>query len=196
MEQRGGGSRAVVVALMVVAAGCAGPRAEAPWGAVIDEEVAHRAPQDEATARIGQEVPDGPPVLLPQPTAQQQESVAEQDELQGTPTETPGRVRQLDLAQLMGKGPAFVLQSVEVEPAREEGHFVGYRIRSMTASAEEALAGRVEVGDVITHLNGVVQRKPEDLLEAWKLMAASQRLRIDFVRDGEERAAVWDVIEE
>src|SRR5690554_2691404 len=97
------------------------------------------------------------------------------------------------LNRLIQKGPSFPLSMVEVEAARVDGTFAGYRVLSVAPTAQSTLQGRLKEGDIITHLNGVRVEKPDDYLSAWKLLADLSTLRIDFVRDGAPTFSVWRV---
>ena len=80
-----------------------------------------------------------------------------------------------------------------VEPHRINGSFAGFEIVALHPSAKRFVDPALTVGDVITHINGVRMKKPDDYLAAWKLLDDVDAVRIDFLRDGVEEQAVWRV---
>jgi len=78
-----------------------------------------------------------------------------------------------------------------MEPVREDGKFRGYEIVDATPEAREAMTPQLEIGDIITHANGVEIERPGDYMEAWETFAEADRVHIDFRRDGETDRAVW-----
>jgi type II secretory pathway component PulC len=103
-------------------------------------------------------------------------------------------VRREVLRMLQQRGPAYILGQVQVQAVKDvRGKFAGYMVVAVTAQAREVLGGALKEGDVITHLNGVRQRMPEDYLAAWKLLGTAEQVRIDFIREDALVAAVWRV---
>lgn len=138
---------------------------------------------------VGQ-LPKGPDVLV----GSNQPGEAAASASPGDPANPDETVISRDeLNRFIQKGPSFPLSMVEVEPARVEGKFAGYRVLSVAPPAQATLQGHLEKGDIITHLNGVRVEKPDDYLNAWKLLADLSTLRIDFVRDDAATFSVWRV---
>lgn len=139
------------------------------------------------------EVPDGPDVILPEDerpkTAADSASPTADDGEESGP-----RVSRAEVDAFMEKGPPYVLTLVTVEPARDDsGGFVGYQITDVTRSARAFMMPQLQVGDVVTHVNGVKQAKPEDLVNAWKSLRRVDAVRVDFLRRGQQKTATWSI---
>ncbi|QDG49756.1 hypothetical protein FIV42_03090 [Persicimonas caeni] len=102
-------------------------------------------------------------------------------------------VSRAELDRFIDKGPPFALTMVKVSPSRADGKFQGFEITAMKRSAAEAVAPQLVPGDIVTHINGVRMEKPDDYLNAWKLLGEVSKVRIDFIRDGEAKHAIWRV---
>jgi len=151
-----------------------------------DERVSGQPPS--ADEDVHGDLPPGPDVLTGAPGAVAQPSASAQTEVSADAS-----VTRAELKQFILKGPSFPLSVVEVEPAREGSQFVGYRVIAIAPVAQPTLQGHLSDGDIITHLNGVRIEKPDDYLNAWKLLADIATVRIDFVRDGAPNHSVWQV---
>ncbi|AWV89410.1 hypothetical protein [Bradymonas sediminis] len=151
-----------------------------------DERVSGQPPSADEDVRRG--LPRGPDVLTGSTGAAAQPSASGQAEVSADAS-----VTRAELKQFILKGPSFPLSMVEVEPAREGSKFVGYRVIAISPVAQPTLQGRLGKGDIITHLNGVRVEKPDDYLNAWKLLAGITTVRIDFVRDGQASYSAWQV---
>lgn len=172
--------------LGLFALGCAsGAKAER---AAKNERVAGQPPSA-ADAGAGQ-LPRGPDILVGQARPGEPAVAPSSGE---PPGPQDAVITRAALQQLIQKGPSFPLSMVEVEAARSQGKFVGYRVLNMTPAAQEALQGRLMPGDIITHLNGVRVERPDDYLNAWKLLPDISALRIDFVRADAPTHVVWRV---
>jgi len=177
---------AAFLLLGLLALGCAsGSTAERD---AANERVSGQPPSA-AEARAGQ-LPKGPDVLVGSMRPGEQDASAPAGE-ETSPHDA--LISRVELNQLIQKGPSFPLSMVEVEAARSEGKFVGYRVLSIAPAAQTNLQGRLKEGDIITHLNGVRIEKPDDYLNAWKLLADISTLRIDFVRADAPTYSVWRV---
>ena len=106
----------------------------------------------------------------------------------------PAPTRQ-QVEQLVSLGPAFGLNHVRLKPAKgASGELLGYTIESISQEASAWLEGRLQVGDRITHVNGVRLVTPDDYMQAWTSSAGLEELRVDFVRDGEQDYSSWPVV--
>lgn len=172
-------------------AGCAGSSAQR--GDAADQQLAGQPPapgEDRAYP-----LPRGPAILTSPGAAQEDEvvEIAVSDASQDDEDATVASLTRADLAQLVQRGPSFLLAMVQVEPAREAEQFVGFRVAQIHPQAQGRLAGHLAAGDVITHLNGVRIRQPDDYLRAWKLLPEATALRIDFLRANQPHHATWHV---
>lgn len=106
----------------------------------------------------------------------------------------PKHVTRAQLNALMARGPAYVLSQVTVKPFKESNAFQGFEIKALSDRAKEVVSSSLQVGDVITHLNGVRLQKPKDYLNAWKLLHDVQEVRLDYVRAKQPSYWVWRVL--
>lgn len=97
------------------------------------------------------------------------------------------------IRQLKSYGPAMVLQHVHTEPVHEDDEFVGFEIVELSAKARHYVEPRLQVGDVITHVNLVRLEKPDDYMEAWETLDETGEVRIDMIRNGESADVIWSV---
>ncbi len=141
-------------------------------------------------------VPPGAPLLdeYKQGVAAKSESPAVMEESRDTESALEVTRQQLD--SLLEKGPGWGLIHVRVLAAKDEqGRLVGYQVEQMSEGAHVWLHPSLQVGDQITHLNGVRIQTPDDYMEAWNLSRGAESLRIDFIRGGEAVSVNWLVID-
>lgn len=151
-----------------------------------DPKVMHRPPENAPMPSM----PAGPPVLGPDGKPLPRSAAAT------GPTSQPGRtgtVSRHDLELLMKRGPAYVFQVVSLRPARDNGNFKGYRIAYMAPEARDAITPALAIGDVITHVNGVAMRSPDDYFQAWSMLRDVKQIRLDFTREDKAEHVVWSV---
>lgn len=172
------------------AVGCAGTQQTS------DEEtdVQNRPPEEEAP----EELPPGPEVKVrsdyPEKadegeTADGRETTsAEQTDASASEAEV---ITDAQREQLLELGPGYVFQTVQLEPKRTDGDFVGYEIVGATPKAKEAMTPQIEVGDVVTHVNDIRIERPRDYMKAWNKFGEADRVHIDLLRDGSETKATW-----
>jgi type II secretory pathway component PulC len=191
-----------VIALATTALGCASSSATTSDGA--DEAVSSEPPSAEEDTQ--KPLPRGPDVEVGKARVDasdgqsaDQEDETNQDEAQQNEAqqneaqqdESAATVSRSDVQAFMQKGPSYALTMVDVAPERSDGEFQGFKVTTMTPGAASAVSGQLQTGDVITHINGVRMQKPDDYLNAWKLLSEVTKIRIDFVRDGSAEHAVW-----
>lgn len=82
------------------------------------------------------------------------------------------------------KNPRSLGQLVDVEPAKEGGKTIGFRIRNIK---DQALLGSLDLkpNDVITKVNGVGLDSTLGRIEAVRRAATADTLQVDIVRDGQ-----------
>jgi type II secretory pathway component PulC len=103
-------------------------------------------------------------------------------------------VKREELRMLQQRGPAFLLAQVQVQPVKDtSGKFAGYAIQAFTPEAKQRLTPALALGDVITHLNGIRMKRPEDYMAAWKLLSNASEVRIDFLRADQPSTVIWTV---
>lgn len=142
------------------------------------DEKLHSPPEDDTVV-----MPDGPPIIYEKSDTKIEYTV----EADGV------AVTKSDLDSFIAQGPPYALSVVTVEPFKEGKKMVGFQIVDLTQNAEARLKPHLVRGDVITHINGLKLRTPDDYFEAWKTLTDAQSIRVDFVRDGEAQNVVWMV---
>ncbi len=160
-----------------------------------DEDVSASPPSADEDTRG--ELPEGPEVDMGRSGegAGDAESEAgdEADDAEADANDAQQVITRSQLDTFIEKGPSFALTQVEVAPSRDDGTFQGFQLVSMRPSAQESVGNQLQLGDIITHINGVRLEKPDDYLDAWKLLDEVSSIRIDFIRDGEAEHALWRV---
>jgi hypothetical protein len=125
-----------------------------------------------------------------EPTAGADETASETDEAaseEGEPVTTS------EIDRLQELGPSYIFQVVRLEPFRTDGDFRGYEIVGANSTAKNVMYPQIEVGDVVTHVNGVHLKRPDDYMQAWKKLDRVDAITVDLLRDGEEAQAVWSI---
>lgn len=106
----------------------------------------------------------------------------------------PDVVTEAEIEELQRFGPSVVMQHVDAQPAYDgDDEFVGFELVEASETAREYLEPKLQVGDVITHVNLVRLEQPDDYMEAWDSLEGADEVRIDVVRDGDDREVVWEV---
>lgn len=147
------------------------------------EHPMHAPPEDTSFEGLSSEAV-GPNALGPRSSEPQFQASAEE-------VENFKVARQL-VTSFTNRGPSYALTLVEVEPVRSGNGLQGYRITSIADRARPFLP-QLRHGDVITHINGYKQERPDDFLNAWKLLEEIDEIRIDFLRDDTPHTATWSV---
>jgi type II secretory pathway component PulC len=184
----------LAVGMLAVGAGCAGTQTED------DREVAGQPPEEEPS----DEMPAGPPVKtkndIPERVKKQSDESDKSDVSDGSDgtdesdqSEGAGVITEAQRKRLLDKGPPYIFQVVQLEPAKKDGEFRGYEIVGAKPEAREAMSPQLEVGDVITSINGIAIERPKDYMKAWEKFAEGEDVHIDLLRDGDEREADWVV---
>ena len=143
-------------------------------------------PADDESDRQPAPPPEGPEVDM------SDGGEAETEPAGPAPTDAPV-VTAEQVESFMSRGPSYALTVSRVEPHRVDGSFAGFEIVALHPSAKRFVDPELAIGDVITHINGVRVKKPDDYLAAWKLLDDVDAISIEFLRDGTEKEAVWRV---
>ena len=105
----------------------------------------------------------------------------------------PGTILRRDLHKVLAAGPAGVLAMVQTEPAREKGHFIGFRITAFVKETPEAIDLRT--GDVLVAVNGKKIVSPDDYFRVFQELAVASELRFDLLRDGRPETISYSIVE-
>lgn len=139
------------------------------------------------------DIPAGPPIL---PEYANAEPVANAPEIDPqAKVEDDGTITRAQLDKLLAQGPAWGLAQIDVYPVRNGSALRGYAVRRFSQLASQTVANHLQVGDVITHLNGVKIERPEDYMRAWEQARTVEALRIDYLRGDTAQYAAWDVVD-
>lgn len=161
--------------VLTLAAGCAKKAHQ------VDDKL-NDPPAETAVAPL----PDGPPIVHTAPANDVAPADVSDDAADAT-------VTRAQVEAFRNRGPAYVLTVVQVEPVHAQQGFVGFQISEVTAAAQTFMTPQLQVGDVVTHINGVRLMRPDDLMEAWRSLDNAQSIRVDFSRSGEPLHAQWAV---
>lgn len=155
-------------------------------------EISHQPPQDSEVA-----MPSGPPVVRPADTADAADTAkpgdSELDPSEAPPEEEQFTVTKAELESFMDRGPSHILTVVTVEPVHRDDGFQGYQIVDVKRGARQFMTPQMRVGDVVTHVNGVRLKRPEDYMQAWRSLDKVTTIRVDFLRQSKPMNAVWVV---
>ena len=97
-----------------------------------------------------------------------------------------GALSRQDLLNVLGQSAGDFLRRVEIEHEVDGGRFVGWRVEALPTSTPGWLD--VQVGDVVTAVNGMPVERPEDAQQIWETLQVASEVRIDLTRDGERRS--------
>lgn len=102
------------------------------------------------------------------------------------------------LEDVVSKGPGRFFERVEVEPAFAAGgagrpRFLGYTIRTFYGGMTPASNG-VQVGDVVTALNGLPVSRPDEFMKVWSSALRQDALEVDVLRDNHPLRFVYRIV--
>ncbi len=110
------------------------------------------------------------------------------------PLPAPGTLTRAELEALHQAGPGFALAQVQVRPVTDEdGALVGYAIASFSEGAARRLTPILAIGDVITHMNGIRIRRPEDYFAAWTGLQGASTITLSYLRGEAPMTSTWIV---
>lgn len=103
------------------------------------------------------------------------------------------------LEDVVSKGPGRFFERVEVEPAFAAGgtgrpRFLGYTIRTFYGGMTPASNG-VQVGDVVTALNGLPVSRPDEFMKVWSSALRQDALEVDVLRDSRPVRFVYRIVD-
>lgn len=86
------------------------------------------------------------------------------------------------------------LRGVDIDPKLERGRFRGWIVRNLPEDV--CYVGlELQVGDVVTRINGRHVERPEEAKDIWDGLRTSPALVIDFLRDGHPRTLRFDILD-
>jgi type II secretory pathway component PulC len=103
----------------------------------------------------------------------------------GLPREVnAGAISRTLLRAQLALGIGRFLQQVRAEAALSNGHWTGWRLRSLFANRADVQVRVLRVGDIVSHINGQSIERPEDFKAVWDTMTDAGELVLDIERDG------------
>ena len=109
------------------------------------------------------------------------------------PTIVDGVLSQAELQAVLEKGPQAMVASVQVEPAKKNGRFIGFKLISANANSVLTRSRTVRLGDVLITVNGHSLERPDQFMAAWESLAKASQLSIRVLRGGETIEFRWSV---
>lgn len=106
----------------------------------------------------------------------------------------PGALWRRDVNEVLDAGLGKFLQRADLKPELQEGAFVGFRIVELHPPAWWQGVDLVP-GDVITRVNGMPIEQPTDAHAAFESLRTSDKLVINYLRDGQPRELTYSIIE-
>lgn len=102
-----------------------------------------------------------------------------------TPTEN-GLTRTA-LREALRHGPPRVLAALEFaeRPVFHDGRFVGLRLLARRDTGASRQLFDLRPGDVVTAVNGIAPRTPDDLVKAARLVLEAPEVEVALLRDGQ-----------
>jgi type II secretory pathway component PulC len=91
------------------------------------------------------------------------------------------------LREVLRRGPARVLAALEFaeRPVFRDGRFVGLRVLARRDSGASRALFDVRPGDVVTAVNGIAPRTPDDLAKAARVVLEAPEVEVALLRDGQ-----------
>ena len=106
-----------------------------------------------------------------------------------------GQIARQDLVVVLDAGLGRFLGGVRPEPAMEDGRFVGYRLEALFPGDARMAAIDLEVGDVVTRVNGQPIERPEQAARIWSGLRVASELLIEYQRGGEDRELRFEIVD-
>jgi S1-C subfamily serine protease len=106
----------------------------------------------------------------------------------------PGALWRKDVNDVLDAGLGKFLQRADLRAELHEGAFVGFRIVELRPPAWWQGVDLVP-GDVITRVNGMPIEQPTDAHAAFESLRKSDKLVVNYLRDGQPRELAYSIIE-
>lgn len=101
-------------------------------------------------------------------------------------------LRRAALDELLAKGPAYALAMVQIDPAKKDGKFVGFRIVSFRSEIPAYLDLRP--GDVVTRINDLPIERPEQFFAVFEVLRTAAEVKLDVLRDGAPKTITVPIV--
>ena len=107
------------------------------------------------------------------------------------PALPPGSISRARVDQWLLRGPANLLQKVQVSAIHRQNKFVGWRIDHLSGELE---GSGLQAGDVVTSANAMTLETQDDFFDVWEKMSEAPELHIAYERDGKPGEAVLKIV--
>ena len=94
--------------------------------------------------------------------------------------------RARELRQRLVRNPLELARMVRFQPYRRDGELIGYRIQPRSADAQLLADLGLRPTDVITEVNGLSLRDPNQAQQALERMRTARTISVTWLRDGRE----------
>ncbi len=84
------------------------------------------------------------------------------------------------------------LQNVDVEAQVDDGKFVGWRVVELVGDMWKGVD--LQVGDVVTRINGYVIEREHQADKAFRSLAVASEIRVTLLRKGEKREIRFSIV--
>jgi hypothetical protein len=98
-----------------------------------------------------------------------------------------GHVWRVDVMKVLSPGMAVFLQRLEVEKVLKDGKFHGFRIVALHGDPAFWRPSGLQVGDVITSVNGQPIGHYDQAYAVWTQLATAEELQVAYERGGQAR---------
>jgi hypothetical protein len=106
----------------------------------------------------------------------------------------PGTVWRRDVDEVLDAGLGRFLQRAELEPEVEGDHFAGFRVVALRP-ADWWQGVDLEVGDVVTQVNGMPIEQPTQAHAAFESLRDAKQIVVSYVRAGEPRELSYSILD-
>ena len=106
----------------------------------------------------------------------------------------PLNIQRVKLTQVLSGGPGRFFQQMPVMPFKKAGRFLGFQIMAMYGDNIPHPQG-VQVGDIVTAVNGKAVTTPDQFIKVWNGMNKAQVLRVELVRNEEALRIEYPIVE-
>ncbi len=96
------------------------------------------------------------------------------------------------LDQVLAEGPGRLLQRVQLIPYRENNRFIGFQITTLFPNEGWRVPG-VQIGDVISRINGLRMDRPEQFMHLFQSLVTAQQLDLELIRNGSPIRIVFPI---
>jgi type II secretory pathway component PulC len=108
----------------------------------------------------------------------------------------PSVVDRTILDAVLSDGPGRFLQRMPVTPQRQGNAFIGFRILALYGQPPDAepTVNGVHVGDVVTAVNGISIRRPDDLMRVWNGLRNARQIVVDVKRRSKPLRVIYPIV--